>query len=169
MHSTRLSALFLFLRALLWTVLFPGVVAGFIPWRFFGLREASISSIADFTALALVGIGAALLLSSIIEFARRGKGTLSLADPPTRLVVSGPYRWVRNPMYAGVLFILVGESIIVAQPGIVLYAAAFFIITNVFIARFEEPYLERTFGPGYVAYKANVRRWIPRASPWRAG
>ena len=163
MTSPRL----IFFRALLWTVLFPGVVAGFIPWRFFGLREARIAGLADVAGLVLIGIGLVILLSSIVEFARRGKGTLSPVDPPKHLVVAGPYRWVRNPMYAGVLFILAGESSIVAQPGLVLYATAFVIITNVFIARFEEPYLERQFGARYVEYKASVRRWIPRVSGWR--
>lgn len=161
------SARFLFFRALLWTVLFPGVVAGFIPWRFFGLREARITGLEDVAALVLIGIGLVILLSSIVEFARRGKGTLSPVDPPTQLVVAGPYRWVRNPMYAGVLFILAGESIIVAQPGLLAYAAVLFVIVNVFIARFEEPYLERQFGASYAEYKANVRRWIPRVTAWR--
>ncbi len=162
-------ARFLFLRASLWTVLFPGVVAGYIPWRFFGLRQAKISGPEDIAALALIGVGLVLLLSSIFEFARRGKGTLSPVDPPKRLVVAGPYRWVRNPMYAGVLFILAGESIIVARLSLLVYAAILFLIVNVFIAGFEEPYLERQFGSSYTEYKANVRRWIPRVSAWRQG
>jgi protein-S-isoprenylcysteine O-methyltransferase Ste14 len=166
-HDLQLKSLLLFLRAALWTVLFPGVVAGYIPWQLFGVRDAEVSSPADIPALVLIGTGVLILLSSIVEFARRGKGTLSPVDPPTRLVIQGPYRWVRNPMYAGVLFVLAGEALLTANIGLVGYAATFFVITSVFIALFEEPYLERVFGSSYAQYKANVRRWLPRLSPWR--
>ena len=159
----------LFLRATLWTVLFPGVVAGFIPWRFFRVGDAALSGVAGYAGLLVGAIGLVILLFAIVEFARRGRGTLSPADPPTRLVIAGPYRHVRNPMYAAVLFILAGEVLLSGNAGLALYALAFFVITSLFIARFEEPYLERTFGAEYVDYRANVPRWIPRIAPWKRG
>ena len=159
----------LFLRATLWTVLFPGVVAGYIPWRFFGVGGAAPAGVAGYAGLFVGAIGVVILLFAIVEFARQGRGTLSPADPPTRLVIAGPYRYVRNPMYAAVLFILAGEVLVSGHVGLALYAAAFFVITSTFIAGFEEPYLERTFGAEYVDYKANVPRWIPRTTPWNRG
>ncbi|HEX7070293.1 MAG TPA: isoprenylcysteine carboxylmethyltransferase family protein [Rhodothermales bacterium] len=159
----------LFLRAALWTVLFPGVLGFYIPWRFFGVREGSGAGAAGIVGLLLAATGTFILLSAIVEFARRGRGTLSPVDPPSRLVIVGPYRWVRNPMYAGVLFVLVGELMIASSIALLVYATGFFVVTNTFIARFEEPYLRRTFGEQYETYLANVRRWIPRIRPWRGG
>ena len=161
------SPLVLFLRSALWTILFPGIIAVYIPWRFFGVRYASVEGIGGVIGWLLVLIGAVLLLASIVEFARRGKGTLSPVDPPKRLVVSGPYRWVRNPMYAGVVFMLVGQSLFTSGLGLVVYVAVLFGIVDVFITLHEEPYLEHMFGDSFREYKRNVRRWMPRIRPWR--
>src|ERR1041385_4255569 len=100
------------LRTLLWTVLLPGMIAGYIPWRWFGisrLRPDFINPL-DLLALLVIVIGVALLGTSIWEFASRGRGTLSPVDPPKQLVVQGLYRYVRNPMYAAVSTILLGEA-----------------------------------------------------------
>lgn len=114
------SSVRLFLRATLWTVLFPGVVAGFIPWRFFKVGEASPSGVTGYAGVLVGAIGFGILLCAIVEFARQGRGTLSPVDPPTRLVIAGPYRYVRNPMYAAVLFILAGEVLVGGQIGLAL-------------------------------------------------
>jgi protein-S-isoprenylcysteine O-methyltransferase Ste14 len=144
-------------------------VAGFIPWRFFGLQAVlNVRNPADAAGFLIMLLGATVLLLCIAEFARRGRGTLSPADPPRHLVVSGLYRWVRNPMYLGVVLVLLGEVVVTGSPGLAVYAAAFFGIVNVFIIAYEEPYLARQFGESYTTYQAHVGRWIPRTTPWHA-
>jgi protein-S-isoprenylcysteine O-methyltransferase Ste14 len=160
------SPLVVFARSLFWTIVFPGTVAGYIPWRFFGFRMTGVSGLAAIAGLVLFSFGICLLLLSIVEFARRGKGTLSPIDPPDQLVVTGAYRWVRNPMYVGVMSVLVGEALISSELSLAVYAGAFFVLANLFIIGYEEPTLERLFGASYVEYKRKVRRWVPRTSPW---
>ena len=158
----------LVLRNTLWTLLLPGVIAGYIPWRFFGFRvgEIALGSGAYLLGIVVFAAGVLVLLWCILEFARRGRGTLSPVDPARELVVTGLYRQVRNPMYVGVVTILVGEAVMARSLYLALYATAFFACANLFILVYEEPYLQRTFGSSYTHYKLHVRRWIPRASPW---
>ena len=95
-----MAAALLALRSLLWTILMPGIVAGYVPWRYFGLAAARIdwSDPLDLLGLVSMGAGVLLLAACIVEFARSGRGTLSPIDPPRHLVVRGLYRYVRNPM-----------------------------------------------------------------------
>jgi protein-S-isoprenylcysteine O-methyltransferase Ste14 len=161
------SPLLLFLRSALWTVLFPGMVAGYIPWRFFDIAgDLRNVGVIDIMGIVVSACGAAILLQSIVEFARRGRGTLSPLDPARELVVTGLYRWVRNPMYVGVMLVLLGELMIAPSLALAVYAASFFIAVNTFTRHFEEPYLQRTFGSSYDVYRHNVRRWIPRLTAW---
>lgn len=155
----------LFLRSLFWTVLMPGMVAGYIPWRYFGLGETTIDagSPRHWVALAGIGLGVTLLAACIVEFARRGRGTLSPVDPPRELVVRGLYRYVRNPMYLAVTMILLSEALLAGSSDLALYCAGFFLAANLFIIGYEEPYLRRHFGASYDAYTRQVGRWIPRA------
>jgi len=142
----------------------PGMLTGVIPWFYFGLREATIdwSDPLQWVALISIGLGIALLVACIIEFARRGRGTLSPVDPPRQLVVRGLYRYVRNPMYLAVTMILLGEALLLRSSDLVVYWAGFFIAANVFIIGYEEPYLRRHFGDSYAVYTRTVGRWIPR-------
>jgi protein-S-isoprenylcysteine O-methyltransferase Ste14 len=88
-------------------------VAGYIPWRFFNVVvDMQKLHIFDVVGMVISACGVAILLQSIVEFARRGRGTLSPLDPARKLVVTGLYRWVRNPMYLGVLLVLLGEVLI---------------------------------------------------------
>jgi len=157
----------LFLRNLLWTILLPGVVAGYVPWRYFGFRfDARVASLPGVVGVILAAFGAAVLIRSILEFALRGRGTLSPVDPPRHLVVSGLYRRVRNPMYVGVVSVLLGEALIIRSWALALYCGAFFAATNIFIMAYEEPYLRARFGASYDEYRRAVGRWIPRLEPW---
>jgi protein-S-isoprenylcysteine O-methyltransferase Ste14 len=157
------SSLLLALRSLLWVVLLPGMVAGFIPWRYFGLSEAPVSWQSPGHLLALLVIGAGVLLEAacVYEFARSGRGTLSPVDPPTRLVMRGLYRYVRNPMYLAVSLILLGEALLLDSRALLLYWGAFFVIVNLFVMGYEEPYLRNKFGADYEEYCRRVGRWIP--------
>jgi protein-S-isoprenylcysteine O-methyltransferase Ste14 len=117
--------------------------------------------------VASLGIGLALFVASLRQFAVRGKGTLAPWDPPPHLVVEGPYRYVRNPMISGVLFVLLGEALVLQSWPHGRWALLFLGINLLFIPFFEEPQLERRFGASYRNYRRNVRRLLPRLRPWQ--
>ena len=152
------------LRSLFWTVLFPGMIAGYIPWRYLGVShtDVSVADPLDLLGLLLVAIGLAVLGACIWEFARRGRGTLSPIDPPKQLVVQGLYRYVRNPMYVGVSSILWGEALLTHSLALLGYWAVFFTLVNLFVMLYEEPALRRQFGDSYARYTEEVGRWLPR-------
>ena len=116
----------------------------------------------------ITAVGAAIVIGCMFEFAWRGIGTPAPIDPPRRLVISGFYRWVRNPMYVGLGFVLLGEGLTFPRLTItmlvmiaVLWGTLSFLIIGV-----EEPTLRAKFGDDYAAYCRNVRRWIPRLRPF---
>ena len=155
------------LRSLLWTILLPGVFAGYLPWRYFGLREAHIewSTPVSVLGLVIMLLGVLLLGACILEFARRGRGTLSPVDPPRLLVVSGLYRFVRNPMYLSVTMIVLGEALVARSESLAIYWAIWFACANLFVIGYEEPTLRQRFEGSYDAYTRQVGRWIPRRLP----
>lgn len=163
------SSLWLAVRSLLWTILLPGLFAGFVPWRYLGLGQVQIDwrSPRHLISLAAIGIGAVLLGACIWEFARRGRGTLAPVDPPKTLVVQGLYRYVRNPMYLSVTILVLGEALLIGSLTLLAYWMVWFGAANFFVIGYEEPTLRRTFGPDYERYCATVGRWLPRrpASP----
>jgi protein-S-isoprenylcysteine O-methyltransferase Ste14 len=158
------SSLWLGFRSLLWMVLLPGLYAGYVPWRFFGLNRVVVdfSHPVDILGITCIALGAALLLTCIWEFARSGRGTLSPADPPKELVIQGLYRYVRNPMYLSVTAIVLGEAILARSGGLFLYWAIWFGVVNLFVIGHEEPYLRHRFGSSYEDYTRRVGRWLPR-------
>jgi len=119
-------------------------------------------------ALIAFVIGAALFFSTVYLFATVGRGTLAPWDPPARLVVRGPYRFVRNPMISGVLFVIVAEALFFRSASIAIWAAAFFVINAIYIPLAEEPGLERRFGDEYRTYKRAVPRLLPRLTSLRS-
>ena len=151
------------LRSMLWAILLPGLLAGYVPWRFYGLRELRFdwSNPLQYVGLACCGTGAALLAYCIWEFAQRGRGTLSPLDPPRTLVVRGLYRYVRNPMYLSVALVLVGELVLVPSRAFLLYALIWFACANGFVIGYEERALRARFGSAYEQYKRSVPRWLP--------
>ncbi|HSE26914.1 MAG TPA: isoprenylcysteine carboxylmethyltransferase family protein [Gemmatimonadales bacterium] len=156
------------LRSLSWAILFPGIVAGYVPWRWFGLRAVVLDARRPlhWAGVLAAGTGAVLLALCILEFARAGRGTLSPVDPPRALVVHGLYRHVRNPMYLSVTLVLLGEVALTRSPALLAYWIAWFVAVNLFVLGHEEPSLRREFGAEFEAYAANVRRWLPRLRPW---
>jgi protein-S-isoprenylcysteine O-methyltransferase Ste14 len=114
----------------------------------------------------LMGTGLYYLSITIWLFINIGRGTLAPWSPTRKLVVIGPYRYVRNPMISGVLMTLLGESVAFGSPGIFIWFLLFFIINNIYFVFSEEPGLEKRFGQEYLVYKKNVPRWIPRLRPW---
>jgi protein-S-isoprenylcysteine O-methyltransferase Ste14 len=160
------SSGFLAARSALWAILLPGMVAGYVPWRYFGLGRAPASfGAAQAAGLLCIGVGSALLVACIVEFARRGRGTLSPLDPPRRLVVRGLYRYVRNPMYLSVTIIVLGEALWIGSRTLAIYWAIWFAAAHLFVVGYEEPNLRERFGSSYNAYARRVRRWIPSSRP----
>ena len=154
----------LFLRSAFWTLAFPGMFAGFLPWRYFGVSEVDFDwrNPVHLLAAVLIALGAALLGWCILDFARRGRGTLSPVDPPKELVVQGLYRYVRNPMYLSVLTIVLGEILFTRSIPLLVYWLGFFGAANLFVMGYEEPYLRGQFGDSYDRYTRTVGRWIPK-------
>ncbi|MFQ5666330.1 MAG: methyltransferase family protein [Candidatus Binatia bacterium] len=159
------SAVLLFLKNLLFTVLIPGTVAVYVP-----LLIASDASpppdfpwtIRRYAAIAPLMTGAALYFRCLWEFATFGRGTPAPIDAPKRLVIRGPYRYVRNPMYVGVLLVIAGWVVYFASATLLLYAAAVAAVVHLFIVFYEEPTLRSTFGADYERYTSEVNRWLPR-------
>ena len=152
------------LRSLLWTVLLPGFFAGYVPWRYFGVRSAQprLTNPVHLLGIVLIATGVGLLAACIWEFFRRGRGTLSPVEPPRELVVQGLYRYVRNPMYLSVSAIVLGEVLITGSRDLLVYWLVFFLAVNLFVMFYEEPNLRARFGESYERYTQQVGRWVPR-------
>lgn len=162
-----LSATALALRSVLWAILLPGLFAGYVPWRYFGLRHVRVDLLdpAHLVGVFAMGVGTVLLAACIFEFARTGRGTLSPVDPPRHLVVRGLYRYVRNPMYLSVTLIVLGEVLLTRSSALAWYWVLWFAAVNLFVVGYEEPTLRREFGDSYDEYTRHVGRWIPRLRP----
>lgn len=122
--------------------------------------------VVQLAGIALLGGGLVLFAASLRRFAMDGRGTLAPWDPPRALVVRGPYRHVRNPMIAGVVLILVGESLVLRSSVHAAWAAIFLAANLVVIPLVEEPRLRARFGQAYDIYCRHVPRMIPRLRPW---
>jgi protein-S-isoprenylcysteine O-methyltransferase Ste14 len=113
----------------------------------------------------LAGCGAALDLWCLLVFALAGKGTPAPFDPPREFVAVGPYRYARNPMFLGGFWVLAGAGLGLGSPAVLGVAGLFFLLAHAFVVLYEEPSLERRFGPSYREYKSSVNRWWPRRPP----
>lgn len=154
----------LVLRSLFFTLVIPGVVAVLVPYLIVSRGGASVA--ARWTPLQFLGllpivVGAAILARCIWDFAAKGRGTLAPIDPPTQLVVRGLYRYVRNPMYLGVLVLLLGQAVFYESVPLLQYTAAWVVVVHLFVVLFEEPSLRRRFGDSYAQYTRSVHRWWP--------
>ena len=156
-------------------VLLPGTVTIIVPsiLLFFDQSARSTWGTPAAFMIVMMMIGSVLLISGLFllvatnrEFFYIGSGTLAPWSPPLRLVVSGIYRHVRNPMITGVLAILLGEAIVFGSVSLLIWFSGFLIVNLLYIPFIEEPSLERRFGTSYKLYKENVPRWIPRVTPW---
>lgn len=159
-----MKALWLAFRSVLWAALLPGLFAGYVPLRFFGLSRVplTLTNPVHLFGLVAIALGALLLVTCIWEFAHSGRGTLSPVDPPSELVVKGLYRYVRNPMYLSVTVVVLGEVMLTGSRALFIYWAVWFVAVNLFVRGVEEPVLRRRFGESYERYTREVRRWLPR-------
>ena len=115
-----------------------------------------------FGLILIVG-GAALVLWCLAAFSWQGKGTPAPFDAPRKIVVTGPYRYVRNPMYLGAMLIILGVGLALRSPSAVGVAVFFITLAHLFVLVYEEPALKARFGDSYTEYKRSVNRWLPRA------
>jgi len=162
-------------RAVLGSALFfvvpPCVLAGLIPWWMTGweFRPALFGlEVTRAMGVLLILIGLPGLVDSFARFALQGLGTPAPVAPTKNLVVTGLYRYVRNPIYVAVVAIILGQAMLFGDWRLVLLGGLFWLAFHLFVVTYEEPTLQQTFGAEYQTYRANVPRWIPRVAPWRA-
>ncbi|MEP7241709.1 MAG: isoprenylcysteine carboxylmethyltransferase family protein [Devosia sp.] len=161
------------LRAIAGSIVFlfvaPGIVAGVVPWAISGWRwgPALLGLEAGrWLGGALLLLGAVILIETFSRFAIEGLGTPAPIAPTRTLVVTGSYRFVRNPMYLAVVSLIFGHALLLGSLGVLIYGVVVWVTVHLFVLGYEEPTLQRTYGERYDRYRANVRRWIPRLSPW---
>ena len=118
--------------------------------------------------LLLLAVGLILFSAALRNFVTEGEGTLAPWDPPRRLVVRGPYRYVRNPMISGVVFVLFGEALTLLSRPHFIWALIFLVVNSIYIPLLEETGLRQRFGDSYVEYCRHVPRLIPRFRPWKS-
>jgi protein-S-isoprenylcysteine O-methyltransferase Ste14 len=157
--------LFTLVRALAYATMFVGFLGVFLPARILQLAGFTVPATVQapqIAGMAIGAAGAAFGLWCILAFVFIGKGTQMPLDPPRHLVVRGPYKFVRNPMYVGAGLALVGAALYFGSIELVMYGAVLGVITHVFVVFYEERVLAQKFGPEYDAYRRDVGRWVPR-------
>ena len=163
----RVSAV---LGSALFFLVAPCVLAGLIPWSitrwefrpaFFGFELTRA------IGLMLIIAGVPGVVDSFARFALQGLGTPAPIAPTQKLVVTGLYRYVRNPIYVGVAAVTFGQALLFGDWRLLWYAALLWLFFNVLVLVHEEPTLKETFGAQYEDFRANVPRWVPRLTPWR--
>lgn len=156
--------MFPLIRGLVYASLFVSLLLVFLPARFLewsGVTRPSGMGVGRLVGLAITFGGGALAVWCVLTFAVSGRGTPAPFDPPRRLVISGAYRFVRNPMYIGAGLALLGASLFYWSVALLGYTVLFALATHLFVTLYEEPTLSQTFGSEYEAYRSRVRRWLP--------
>ena len=150
----------------------PLVLAGFVPWwithwefrpAFFGFELTRA------IGLMLIIAGVPGVVDSFARFALQGLGTPAPIAPTQKLVVTGLYRYVRNPIYVSVVAVILGQAILFGDWRLMTYGGLMWLAFHAFVLTYEEPVLAQSFGAEYEEFRANVPRWIPRLSPWLHG
>ena len=159
-----LSRAFTVLRGVVYSALFVWLWAWIAGWARSYDDRIPVTLPAWLRPVGWVVASAGALVAGlcIATFVTRGRGTPAPFDAPREFVASGPYRWVRNPMYVGAAAVLLGAGLGLSSPAIVVLAVAFLLLTHLFVVLYEEPTLARRFGPSYERYRATVRRWLAR-------
>jgi protein-S-isoprenylcysteine O-methyltransferase Ste14 len=150
------------LKSLLFLIVAPGMIAGYIPLALLRNGPPVETGIFAYLAFPLWAVGGIILLWSFWNFLIQGRGTPAPIDPPKELVATGFYRYVRNPMYVGVLAIIIGHFLWFEYWDLLIYAIVVFVAFHTFVSYYEEPTLKRKFGASYENYLKKVPRWIPK-------
>ena len=154
------------------SLILPVVGLIILPWLIISFTNTGTILVYNKSLKIILGIlillaGLQLTISSIFLFIKIGKGTAAPWDPTQKLVVKGPYRYTRNPMIIGVLFIIFAEALLLGSSGLILYAILFFLLNTIYFKFSEEPGLVKRFGNDYIEYRKNVPMWIPRFKPYK--
>jgi protein-S-isoprenylcysteine O-methyltransferase Ste14 len=147
-------------------VFVPAIILAFSDRSHFSYQFLTPHQVLFWLALIPAGAGFGLAVWTVRLFLKFGDGTPAPWDPPQKLVIRGPYRYVRNPMIAGVLLMLLAEAMLLRSWPIVIWMGIFFAGNAIYFPLVEERGLEKRFGDPYRSYKKNVPRWIPRVHPW---
>jgi protein-S-isoprenylcysteine O-methyltransferase Ste14 len=150
------------LKSFLFLIVAPGMVAGYIPLVLFRRGPQIETGVFAYLAIPFWLIGGVIVLWSFWNFLHEGRGTPAPIDPPKELVAVGFYRYVRNPMYVGVLAIIMGHFLWFGYWYLLIYAVMIFSSFHIFVTFYEEPTLKRKFGSAYEEYVKKVPRWIPK-------
>ena len=150
------------LRSFLFLLLAPGMVAGYIPLVVLRQGPRLETGLLAYLAVPLWLVGGFILLWSFWNFLNEGRGTPAPVDPPKELVVAGFYRYVRNPMYVGILAAIIGHFLWFGYWYLLVYAIVIFLAFHTFVTLYEEPTLRGKFGAAYEDYLKRVPRWIPK-------
>ncbi len=151
----------LFLKNLLFTFLIYGTVSVYVPLLIVRGKPGSSNVIVLFFGILLLLSGIYLYLWTVWDFATAGKGTPLPLDAPKKLVVRGLYRYMRNPMYLGVVVTILGWAVLFIDGWLLAYAVFVWLLVHLFVLLYEEPTLARQFGADYAAYRKAVSRWLP--------
>jgi protein-S-isoprenylcysteine O-methyltransferase Ste14 len=161
--------MFVIFRAITYATLFIGFVLIYLPSRFLSwsgiVRPAAVGG-PQIMGMIIGIAGAVIALWCVGAFAWIGRGTPAPFDPPRKLVIRGPYRFVRNPMYIGAGLALAGAALFYKSISLLLYVGIFLLATHLFVVLYEEPTLRRSFGAEYEAYCHRVRRWRLGVKPF---
>lgn len=141
----------------------PGVVIGLLPWLLTGWQPESPAWPPTVRVLAalMIAVGVAIVTAEFVRFVREGDGSPAPVAPTRRLVTGGLYRYIRNPMYVGVVAAIVGQGLLLSSPVLLIYGAFIALIVSMFVHWYEEPTLRSTYGSDYDDYCRRVPRWIP--------
>ena len=155
------------LRAVLGSAAFvlfggPTIVAGLVPWFLTRWEADDPATALRVAGAALIAIGSSLVLETTTRFALQGRGTPAPFAAPDRFVARGSYRVVRNPMYVGVLALIVGQALLLGREVLLVWAGAAALLFHIFVVLHEEPELRKRFGAEYEDYRRRVGRWLPR-------
>ena len=155
--------MWLFVKNVIFTLLVPATVAFFLPLTLFSQPIAwpaqwDLRSIAG---IVIVGFGVAIYFWSLWAFSVIGRATPAPIDAPKFVVLDGPFRYVRNPFYIGVVTAILGEALFFADSRFAIHAAIVALVFHLFVVLVEEPSLSQQFGASYARYKATVGRWLP--------
>ncbi len=149
-------------KSFLFLIVAAGLGAGYIPLVLLPRVPQVETGPLAYLAFPLWFVGGVIILWCFMDFALKGRGTPNPIDPPKELVATGPYRYVRNPIYVGVLILIAGHLLWFKTIWMLVYAVVVFLVCHSFVVLYEEPTLKRKFGETYEDYSRSVPRWIPR-------
>jgi len=158
------------LGSAIFLVIAPGIVAGYVPWlicRWHIGAPLLGNHLFRLAGVLMIAAGVPVLLDSFARFALQGLGTPAPIFPTRHLVVSGLFRYVRNPMYVAVVSLILGQGLLCGSISTLEYGGAVWVGFYLFVLIYQEPTLRKSFGLEYEEFCANVPRWIPRLRPWR--